>query len=158
MLAINFWEFCLIVLLPSNAAVEHILTIWNPNIDLHIYKGDSTNKICILFYQVGTVRFPAHQYIVASCCEILAKRIMEQTGSSGIPEIEVKDMRPDVFRQILQFIYTNDCSVLLSGECPITWVTLMTPIILVVAQGIFWNVVKSIPLVIYIKVFTVCGL
>jgi hypothetical protein len=45
---------------------------------------------------------------------------MEQTGSSGIPEIEVKDMRPDVFRQILQFIYTNDCSVLLSGECPIT--------------------------------------
>jgi hypothetical protein len=65
------------------------------------------------------MRFPAHQYIVASHCEVLAKRIMEKSGSYGIPEIELEDVRPDVFKQVLQFIYTNDCSLLQPGECPI---------------------------------------
>lgn len=72
-----------------------------------------------LICQVGTARFPAHQYIVASRCDYLAKRIMEKNGSCGIPQIELKDLRPDVFRQLLQFIYTNDCSMLHAGECPI---------------------------------------
>jgi hypothetical protein len=44
---------------------------------------------------------------------------MEKSESCGIPEIELKDLRPDVFRQLLQFIYTNDCSMLHAGECPI---------------------------------------
>jgi len=69
--------------------------------------------------QVGTARFPAHQYIVASRCDYLAKRIMEKNDSCGIPQIELKDLRPDVFRQLLQFIYTNDCCMLHAGECPI---------------------------------------
>jgi hypothetical protein len=69
--------------------------------------------------QVGTARFPAHRYIVASHSEFLAKRIMEHNAGCGIPVIELSDMRSDVFRQVLQFIYTNDCSVLRTGECPI---------------------------------------
>jgi hypothetical protein len=56
---------------------------------------------------------------VESRSEFLAKRIMEHSGGCGIPKIEVNDIRSDVFRQVLQFIYTNDCSLLQTGECPI---------------------------------------
>lgn len=70
-------------------------------------------------FKVGTARFPAHQYIVASRCEVLEKRIAEQNTGNGIPVIEIIDMRADVFRQILQFIYINHCAILQPGECPI---------------------------------------
>jgi hypothetical protein len=56
---------------------------------------------------------------VANRSEFLAKRVIEHSDECGIPEIELNDIRPDVFRQILQFIYTNDCSLLRPGECPI---------------------------------------
>lgn len=87
--------------------------------DLYILKVILVTEIHILFNQVGTVRFPAHQFIVASRCEVLAKRMVEQSGNFDVNEIELKGMRPDVFRQVLQFIYTNDCSLLHAGECPI---------------------------------------
>jgi hypothetical protein len=56
---------------------------------------------------------------VASRSELLAKRIMEHSSGCVIPEIELNDVRADVFRQVLQFMYTNDCSMLRTGECPI---------------------------------------
>ncbi|KAJ9579143.1 hypothetical protein L9F63_024751 [Diploptera punctata] len=69
-------------------------------------------------FQVGTIRFLAHRYIIASRCEMLAKRI-EDCDKGGIPTVEIKDMRPDIFKQVLQFIYTNHCTFLQIGECPI---------------------------------------
>ncbi|XP_069705770.1 inhibitor of Bruton tyrosine kinase [Periplaneta americana] len=72
-----------------------------------------------IVFQVGTTRFPAHQYIVACRCEFLEKRMTEQGTGSDVPVVEIKDMRADVFRQILQFIYTNHCAILQPGECPI---------------------------------------
>jgi hypothetical protein len=51
---------------------------------------------------------------------------MEHNAGCGIPVIELSDIRSDVFTQVLQFIYTNDCSLLQTGECPIKWVTLVT--------------------------------
>jgi len=44
---------------------------------------------------------------------------MELSDNCGILEVELKDVQPDVFRQVLQFIYTNDCSMVHIGECPI---------------------------------------
>ncbi|PSN38863.1 hypothetical protein C0J52_25683, partial [Blattella germanica] len=59
------------------------------------------------------------QYIIASRCEVLAKRIAEVSINDGVPTVHLKGLKPEVFRQILQFIYTNTCSILQPGECPI---------------------------------------
>uniref|UniRef100_A0A8D8PS67 Inhibitor of Bruton tyrosine kinase n=3 Tax=Cacopsylla melanoneura TaxID=428564 RepID=A0A8D8PS67_9HEMI len=65
-------------------------------------------------FQVGATRFPAHKYILASRC-----RPLYELCSSGVDapcQVTVDNVQPDIFKQILLYVYTNDCDMLHSGQ------------------------------------------
>ncbi|XP_059475096.1 inhibitor of Bruton tyrosine kinase isoform X2 [Neocloeon triangulifer] len=77
---------------------------------------DSIHDVVFL---VGLRRFAAHQCIISARSDILATLIQEQKSADteDVPEILVLNTSPEIFEQILQFIYTNKCSLLTRGPC-----------------------------------------
>ncbi|KAI5713388.1 hypothetical protein M8J76_015146 [Diaphorina citri] len=61
-------------------------------------------------FQVASTLFPAHRYILASRCKALYELC------SGVDEVVIDSVQPDIFRQILLYVYTNDCSLLHPGQ------------------------------------------
>ncbi|XP_066994710.2 inhibitor of Bruton tyrosine kinase [Anabrus simplex] len=77
-----------------------------------------------VIFQVGLREFAAHNYIIASRSEPLAKLIREQrtrstSSKNSIPRVKIGKICPEIFEQVLQFIYTNDCALLRPGACPV---------------------------------------
>ncbi|XP_065342837.1 inhibitor of Bruton tyrosine kinase [Cloeon dipterum] len=72
-------------------------------------------------FMVGSRRFPAHQCIIGARSEPLYALIQERAlaESDEVPEIPIPNLAPEIFEQILQFIYTNKCSLLTPGQCDI---------------------------------------
>jgi hypothetical protein len=73
--------------------------------------------------QVGLRRFSAHQCIVSSRSEALALIIQQHKIKAGDDNVEVvvADVPAEVFKQILKYIYTNSCDLLVSGPCDVKY-------------------------------------
>lgn len=63
-----------------------------------------------VIFQVGDTRFPAHKYILASRCKAL------YALCSGEACVVIDNVQPQIFKEILLYVYTNDCSLLHSEQ------------------------------------------
>jgi len=80
---------------------------------------DLHDVVCL----VAGKRFPAHAFILASGSESFAKQLKylnEEVDEETEPEpviLEVEDVLPQIFEQILKYLYTKTCDLLLEGPC-----------------------------------------
>lgn len=75
---------------------------------------------CIIFetiFQVGKKEFPAHKYILASRSEFFRKQF---SNDSQMNLLNIENMKPEAFGQVLKFMYTNHCDFLTQGY-EVTW-------------------------------------
>lgn len=78
-------------------------------------EADAYDSVHDCTFKVDNVIFPAHKYVVASHSEYCRKLLKETEGSGDNPEIKLDNVRPEMFRQILQFVYTQKCDFLNVG-------------------------------------------
>lgn len=76
---------------------------------------DINDAVHDVVFKVMDRYFPAHRSIIASRSEKLKNMIRKENCST----IELKDVNPDIFRQMLLFIYTGNCDLLSTGPCTI---------------------------------------
>ncbi|KAL3285870.1 hypothetical protein HHI36_000390 [Cryptolaemus montrouzieri] len=62
--------------------------------------------------KIGSNVFPAHKYVLAHSSQILQNLFQDES------ELILKDVNVDLFEQMLLFMYTGDCDLLLVGKCP----------------------------------------
>jgi len=86
-----------------------------------------TVLVCLFIYicdQVGNRRFPAHLYVIARSSEELLELSMKCAGArsdaSDRPVVEIDEVHPELFHELLLYMYSNTCSLLEEGPCP-TW-------------------------------------
>ena len=69
---------------------------------------------------MGDHRWPAHLYILASRADYFRRHIpglaTEPDPSAEKPVIDIADVEPDVMEQLLKFIYTDTCDLLIVGS------------------------------------------
>lgn len=59
-------------------------------------------------FRVGNLIFPAHKYILASNSEY-CRKLLKEVEDIAKPEIKLDNVHQDIFRHVLQFIYTQKC-------------------------------------------------
>ena len=68
--------------------------------------------------------FPAHGFILASGADKFAKQLKflaeDEETAPGPLVVEVEGVLPDIFEQVLKFLYTKTCDLFVEGPCPIT--------------------------------------
>jgi len=61
-------------------------------------------------------RFPAHAFVLASGSEALSKQIrFQKEEQEEVVEVHVDEVHPEVFRLVLQFLYTKTCDLFRAG-------------------------------------------
>ncbi|KAF4517403.1 hypothetical protein B566_EDAN005012 [Ephemera danica] len=71
-----------------------------------------------VIFSVGSRRFATHTCIVGAQSEVLAQLIAESCVASNAedaPVVKIENVKPEIFEQFLQFIYTNQCNLLVPG-------------------------------------------
>lgn len=68
-----------------------------------------------VIFKVSGHIFPVHRYIIA-----LKSQALDSLIESSAPEttIELTNIHPVIFKQILRYIYTGTCDILSPGQCP----------------------------------------
>ncbi|CAM0876832.1 unnamed protein product [Alopecurus aequalis] len=80
-----------------------------PSSDLHRHLGDllKNKDAADINFQVGGQRFSAHRCVLAARSSVFKAELLGvMKESSGTP-IEIHDMKADVFKSLLHFIYTD---------------------------------------------------
>ena len=62
-------------------------------------------------------RFPAHSFVLSSGSESFAKQLLYAEDEK--PVLEVADVKPEIFTQILQYLYYKSCDMMTEGPCPL---------------------------------------
>ena len=68
-----------------------------------------------ILFQVGYSQFAAHKFIIGNRAEYLLKYTLENGEVDSITNTivcRIDDIQPEVFEQILRFIYTGICQLL----------------------------------------------
>ncbi|CAK1552996.1 unnamed protein product [Leptosia nina] len=68
-------------------------------------------------FKVGPKLFPAHIFIIASSSELLYKLYQDASLINKKPIIPLENVHPEVFEQILKYMYTGSCAVTELGAC-----------------------------------------
>ena len=65
--------------------------------------------------------FPAHSFILASGSQSLADqlRFTEETEGEGPVRLEVEDVHPDIFQEVMKYLYYKSCDLLKEGPCTV---------------------------------------
>ena len=74
---------------------------------------DLHDVVCL----VGGKRFPAHSFVLASGSDSFAKQLLYTEDPK--PVLEVDDVKPEIFGQILQYLYFKGCDMMVEGPCPL---------------------------------------
>jgi speckle-type POZ protein len=64
-----------------------------------------------VIFKIGDRPFPAHKLILVTRCQVFAAMFKHETKEKLSNEIEIKNVEPDVFHQLLRFIYTGRLSL-----------------------------------------------
>ena len=100
----------------SSSSMKQNMTAMLRDVSEH---DDLHDVVCM----VAGKRFPAHAFILASGSESFAKQLKylnEVVDEETEPEpviLEVEDVLPQIFEQILKYLYTKTCDLLLEGPC-----------------------------------------
>lgn len=65
-------------------------------------------------FKVEHKQFPVHQYIVSRHSDVLLKMIEDakaKVNKDSVPVITISDVSPEIFEQMLCYMYTGDCSL-----------------------------------------------
>lgn len=100
--------------------------------DVHQF-DDVHDVIC----EVGDKSFPAHSFILASGSDSLAKQIkflkeeqldteMEDNNDTNKVVLKIDNIHPEIFEQILKYIYHKNCIIFQEGECKLKLENLKT--------------------------------
>lgn len=65
----------------------------------------------VTFVLEGKYRINAHKAILASRCEMFRNMLSSQMLEANKDEIEIKDTSVDVFRNIINYIYTDQADI-----------------------------------------------
>lgn len=77
-----------------------------------LQEADELDQITDIIYKVKHKFFAAHRYIIAFHSDKLSNRILPE----GDNIMEINDVEPEIFEQLLFFIYTGDCDLLKPGK------------------------------------------
>lgn len=82
------------------------------NMDELLAEADSSDDITDLVINVGSRKFLTHKYILASRSQYFAK-LFENNNKNTL---DLKGYNPDIFEQLLQYIYTRNTELINTGE------------------------------------------
>ncbi|XP_017775512.1 PREDICTED: inhibitor of Bruton tyrosine kinase [Nicrophorus vespilloides] len=74
-----------------------------------LIKPETSNFV----FTVRGVNFPVHKYIIGLGSDKLKKMVSECN------EIKIDSIHPQIFEQLLNYLYTNDCELLHAGPCSV---------------------------------------
>jgi speckle-type POZ protein len=60
-----------------------------------------------VIFHIGGREFPAHKSILAARSEIFAAMFQHQTKENLTNQISIEDIEPEIFKELLRFIYTG---------------------------------------------------
>jgi speckle-type POZ protein len=60
-----------------------------------------------VIFKVGGSEFPAHKIVLAARSEVFKAMFQHATKEKSTNHVEIEDIEPDVFQQLLRFIYTG---------------------------------------------------
>ncbi|KAG8444841.1 hypothetical protein GDO86_009844 [Hymenochirus boettgeri] len=95
-------------------------------------EADETDSIHDVTFHVGSQIFPAHKYILAVRCDFFDKLFFSgEFNQLDFPELYrkgedvagcdlliIEKIQPEIFAYILQYIYSDNCDMLLQGHKP----------------------------------------
>jgi speckle-type POZ protein len=67
-------------------------------------------KFSDVIFNIGTRQFPAHKSILASRSEVFEAMFTHSTKEKLTNRIDIEDIEPEVFQELLHFIYTGRLS------------------------------------------------
>ncbi|XP_035606478.1 inhibitor of Bruton tyrosine kinase-like [Oncorhynchus keta] len=92
-------------------------------------EADETDSIHDLTLQAGDRTFPAHKYLLSMRSEFFRKQLVPDGGEGdgevrrsedavGCDLLVVETVSPEMLEQVLKFIYTDSCDLLVQGHRP----------------------------------------
>jgi len=92
----------------------------------HLSKLLKEQHLADLTFKVNNERLKAHSIIVAAGSPVLSAMLQRNTTDDRTKVIEIKDTRPQVFKQLLQYLYTEKQPTLNMKEWPMIYWLLLT--------------------------------
>ncbi|KAK4884719.1 hypothetical protein RN001_000990 [Aquatica leii] len=83
-------------------------SIMEENMGMFLQDTTEDDAIHDVIFQVAHSFFPAHRYIIASC----SSKLNDLTLKNANKIVEITDVHPEIFEQMLLFIYTGTCQLL----------------------------------------------
>ncbi|XP_033741198.1 inhibitor of Bruton tyrosine kinase-like [Pecten maximus] len=81
-------------------------------------EADEYDVIHDIVIQAGGHTWPAHKYILLSRSDYFNKLMAESKKKDSLTDhqvIQIHDIHPEIFEQLLNFLYTDTCSLLIPG-------------------------------------------
>lgn len=81
-------------------------------------EADEYDVIHDIIIQAGGHTWPAHKYILLSRSDYFNKLMAESKKKDSLTDhqiIQINDVHPEIFEQLLNFLYTDTCSLLIPG-------------------------------------------
>jgi speckle-type POZ protein len=97
-----------------------VVDVPNSTLSFDMNKLFNEDKFSDIVFLVGNVEFPAHKCILS----VRSPMLYAMFSTSGMREtreekVSVEDIEPDIFREVLRFIYTGVCSLDILDRMPI---------------------------------------
>lgn len=110
-------DFCVIQQHPYQSFLFKNFNQNNINEELGtlIDEADESDNLHDVCFKIEHKIFPVHKYIVANKSPNLNQLFLENLDKDVI---EIKDTNPDIFKELLSFIYTGSCDLIEIGEVP----------------------------------------
>ena len=74
---------------------------------IHLEQLFDGMKFTDVVFNIGTRQFPAHKSIMAARSEVFAAMFQHPTTENLTNQVIIEDIEPDVFQEMLRFIYTG---------------------------------------------------
>ncbi|KAF5274038.1 hypothetical protein FQR65_LT04436 [Abscondita terminalis] len=83
--------------------------------NMNVFLQDTTEDDAIqdVIFRVVNSYFPAHRYIIASCTSKLNDLILKSKDGRVV---DITDVHPEIFEQMLLFVYCGTCQLLQNGK------------------------------------------
>lgn len=92
-------------------ASEDVLNI-RDDLKNFLQQTDESDAIHDVVFRISKETFPAHRFIVADA----SRKLQNLFGNERM--VDLPEVAPEMFREVLNFIYSGQCDLTTGGECP----------------------------------------
>ena len=107
-------NFCILQLTPNSSLIE-IPEVEQSNfisdMKTALESGDEHDVVFV----VDGRRYPAHKFIVSAASDNLCRLMAAKS------EVQISGIRPQIFEQVLQYVYTKSCDLMMTGKCSVSY-------------------------------------